>query len=115
MPQQPAAKQVAFSLLQGPEWSDGGAAAGGAVGRLAHQGGAAVRRRAGGGGDFCWMVSVVRASRLTKRLTIRISARLAEGLADAALRVDQDESAFVREILRRELLHHQHTGDGAPR
>jgi predicted transcriptional regulator len=41
---------------------------------------------------------------LTKRLTIRISDRLAKRLADAAQRVDQDESAYIRELLRRELL-----------
>lgn len=41
---------------------------------------------------------------LTQRLTIRLSPRLAERLADAALRVDQDASAYVRELLRRELL-----------
>lgn len=43
-------------------------------------------------------------ARLTHRLTIRLSPRLAERLADAALRVDQDASAYVRELLRRELL-----------
>jgi hypothetical protein len=42
--------------------------------------------------------------RLTERLTIRISERLAHELNEAALRVDQDASAFVRELLRRELL-----------
>jgi hypothetical protein len=42
--------------------------------------------------------------RLTHRLTIRLSRRLAERLADAALRIDQDASAYVRELLRRELL-----------
>jgi hypothetical protein len=43
-------------------------------------------------------------SRLTERLTIRLSKRLAQKLTEAALSVDQDESAFVRELLRNELL-----------
>jgi predicted DNA-binding protein len=51
----------------------------------------------------------VRTTRLTKRLTIRISDRLAKRLADAAQRVDQDESAYIRELLRRELLQTQRT------
>ncbi|MFM9958948.1 MAG: hypothetical protein ACKVZJ_12825 [Phycisphaerales bacterium] len=51
-------------------------------------------------------------ARLTHRLTIRLSPRLAERLADAALRIDQDASAYVRELLRRELLA---TGDAAQR
>lgn len=45
--------------------------------------------------------------KLTERLTIRLSERLAERLADAALSVDQDASAYVRELLRREFLRAQ--------
>ncbi len=45
-----------------------------------------------------------RSLRLSERLTLRLSVRLAERLSEAALSVDQDESAFVRELLRRELL-----------
>ncbi|MFI5399119.1 MAG: hypothetical protein ACHQ9S_26610 [Candidatus Binatia bacterium] len=41
---------------------------------------------------------------MTERLTIRVSKQLAEALTAAAA-VDHDESAFVRELLRRELLH----------
>lgn len=46
----------------------------------------------------------MQSHRLTERLTVRLSKRLAQRLSEAALRVDQDESAFIRELLRRELL-----------
>jgi hypothetical protein len=42
--------------------------------------------------------------RLTERLTIRLSKRLAERLKKAALDLEQDESAYVRELLRGQLL-----------
>jgi len=56
-------------------------------------------------------MSVMRPNRLTERLTIRISERLAHELNEAALRVEQDASAFVRELLRRELLMDRPSGD----
>jgi len=49
-------------------------------------------------------MSVAMKTRLTKRLTIRLSERLAQLLTETALRVDQDESAYIRELLRRTLL-----------
>lgn len=58
------------------------------------------------------MRSAMKLSRLTERLTLRLSKRLAEQLALAARQLDQDESAFVRELLRRELLHRHHVDHG---
>lgn len=52
----------------------------------------------------------MQAHRLTERLTIRLSKRLAERLKEAALDVDQDESGFIRELLRAQLL--RAGGDG---
>ena len=58
------------------------------------------------------ILSGMKSHQLTERLTLRLSKRLAERLAQAALQLDQDESAYVRELLRRELLSSQ--GDAAP-